>query len=98
MPDVCLYRTGKRACFVPEKLGFQDRLGQCRAVDLYDAGFPAIGEVVQPRGDEFLAGAALPDDEHRFRQRRSAGHVLQHFEKHGCLADDGLHGALGSHW
>ena len=98
MANVRIYRAGKRTCFMPEKFGFQDRLGQRRAIDFYDAGFPATGQVVQARRNEFLAGTALPDDEHRFRQWCSTGYMLEHFEEDGRLPDDRLYGAFGSHW
>ena len=48
-----------------KQLRLEDRLGQSGAVHLDDSLLPAIGKEVQPRGDEFLAGAALANDQNR---------------------------------
>src|SRR4051794_26984567 len=43
--------------------------------------------MVQPLGDQLLAGAALTDDEHRPVERRGAARPLDRIEKGGGLAD-----------
>ena len=53
---------------------------------------------MQARGDQLLAGTALADDEYGFGQNGGTRHVLEHFEKNRCFADDLLHGAIGVHW
>jgi hypothetical protein len=45
-----------------EELRLEQRLREGRAIDLDQRLFPARREVVQARGDELLAGAALADD------------------------------------
>ena len=57
-----------------------------------------LGQKVQPRRDQLLAGAALADDEHRLGQRRRARHVLQHFEEGRGLTDDRLGCRVIRHW
>ena len=48
-----------------EQFGFDQGFGQRRAVH-DDQGFaPARGQVMQPLGDQFLAGPALADHQHR---------------------------------
>ena len=63
MADVGPGGARKCAGLVAEQLGFEDRLGQCGAVDLDQRLFPAAGQEMKPGGDQFLAGAALADDQ-----------------------------------
>ena len=97
MADVCFDGARERARFVAEQLGFQDGLRQRRAIDLDQRLLPAAGQKVQPRCDQFLAGTALADDQHRLGQRRRPRDVLEHFQEGRGFPDDGLDRSCGRH-
>ena len=79
--------AGEGTGFVAEQLAFDQRVADGRAVELRKLGIPTLGEVVQARGDEFLAGAPFADHQHRLVQRRRLGDLLQRREKGRRLAD-----------
>ena len=58
-------RAGEGALLVAEQLALDDRLGQRREVDLDEGLRGAAAVVVDRRGDELLADAALAADQHR---------------------------------
>ena len=70
-------RTGEGASHVAEQLGFEQRLGQRRAVDAHERRRGARALIVDQPDDELLAGAALAVDEHGRIERRDARRQLQ---------------------
>src|SRR5690606_24559700 len=80
-PNVSARRAGKRASLMAEELGLEQTLGQRGAVHLDERLLPALRQVMQARGDQLLARAALADHEHRLRERGRARDVLEHREK-----------------
>src|SRR5690606_14300454 len=101
LPDALLRGAGERALLVAEELAL-DELGRDRgAVDLDERAAGALGAVVDPAGDELLAGAGLAGDEHAGLGRRDAldggldpadGRALAHDRREFGLLDvgDGL--------
>jgi hypothetical protein len=73
---------------VPEQFGFDQRLGQGRAIHHHQGLVPARAQAMQAFGDEFLAGAALADHQHRTIERRRAAGAFERFQKGRRLADD----------
>ena len=65
LADHPLGRAGERALLVAEEFAFQERLGECRAVDADERSVAARAGRVDRPGDEFLADAALAANEHR---------------------------------
>ena len=63
-------RAGERAALVAEELALEQRLGERGAVQLDERLLGARAVLVDGRGDELLAGAALAGDEHRRARRR----------------------------
>mgnify|MGYP000518878715 CR=1 FL=1 len=57
-------RAGERARFVTEKLALQQGLGKRGAVHLDERAVPTLGQEVELRRHELLAGPTLADDEH----------------------------------
>ena len=60
-----------------EQFRFEERVADRGAIQFDELAFPAIGKIVQARGDQFLAGAAFADDQHRLVEGRRAGHILE---------------------
>src|SRR4029079_19337842 len=58
-------RAGERAFLVSEELGFEQRLWNRRAVDRDERPVRAPAERVQRARDQFLACAALAEQQHR---------------------------------
>ena len=82
--------AGERARLMAEKLGLDQRFGQRRAVHRHQRPVPAGGKMVETLGDQFLAGAALADHQHRPVEQRRPPRLLDRVEKGGRLADDGV--------
>ena len=72
MSDMGFDGARKRARFVTEELGFQDRLSQGRAVDLDDRLLPPRGEKMQARCNQLLARAAFPNHQYRLGKWRGS--------------------------
>lgn len=89
--------AGEGSGLVTEQLGFQQRFTHGGAVNLEEILFPAPGEKVQARRHQFLAGAALADDQYRFIERRHHGNMLLHFQKVGGLSDHSRRGVAIIH-
>ena len=85
-----------KAPLVAEELRLEQRLGDRAAVHLDEGPIPAGAERVQRVGDQFLARAARPLDEHGGGARRD----LLHHSKHGgdgpALPDDAAERHVGS--
>ena len=76
LADALPVGAGERALLVAEQFALEQRLGDRGAVDRQERLVGAVGVLVDRAGDQFLAGAALAEDQH--------GHVL------GGDAADGL--------
>ena len=85
-PLVIARCAGERADLVTEQFGFEQRVADRGAVHLENCGVPAVGQVVQARRDEFLAGAAFADDQHGFFERRDLRDVVEHLQECRRLA------------
>ena len=81
-------RTGEGALLVTEQLALQQRLGNGGAVDPDVGGLAAFTQGVQRAGDQFLARAALAEDEHRGMGGRDGLNQLAQFTHLGRVADD----------
>ena len=75
LPCVVLIGAGERALLVAEELALEQLLGNGRAVDGLEARLGAAAQVVHGPCEQFLAGAALAEDQHRRVGRR---HLLDH--------------------
>src|SRR5262249_11738223 len=73
---------------VSEKLTFQEALGQGGAVDRNERLFGPVAVLVQGPGQHFLAGAALPTDEHHRIAGRNLAHQVEQVADRQARADD----------
>ena len=87
--DVLALRAGECPCFVAEQLGVEQRLGERRAVDLHQRSLPAGREVVQPSGEQLLAGAPFADHEARSVDGGEARDLLFDLQERRILTEDG---------
>ncbi len=72
-----LHRAGERSLFIAEQLAFHEFCGQGRAVQP-DQGLARAGtDLVNGLGQQFLARAGFPAQEHRSPARRDLGNLLQ---------------------
>ena len=80
---------GARECagLMAEQLRLEQRLREGGAVDLDQRLFPARRKVMQARGDELFAGAALADHEHGLHELGRARDVLEHGREGRRLAN-----------
>ena len=76
------------ARLVPEQFGLDQRFGQRRAVEHDHRLSPARRQAVQALGDQFLAGAALADHQHRPIERGGAAGAFERIEKGGRFPDE----------
>ena len=83
-----LGRAGEAARLVAEQLGLDQIFGQRRAVHDDQRARPARRQVVEPLGDQLLAGAALADDQHRAVERRGTARPLDRVEEGEALPDE----------
>ncbi len=86
-PGAALHRAGKCAARVPEEFGFQQRLGNGRAIDGDKRLAAARREPVQRLGHQFLARARRPLDQHRRHARSHQPHAAADLEHAGGIAD-----------
>src|SRR5690606_13509759 len=84
-------RAGERALLVPEELRLEERLGESSAVDAHEGPAPARREVVDRRGDQLFARAALSRDEHRGATLRHLLDDLEHALHRRVIPEDALH-------
>ena len=80
-------RAGEGAGFVAEQLVLDQCIADRRAVELEELVAPALRKIVQARGDQFLARAALAHYQHRLVQRCHLGDGLQCRQEGGRFAD-----------
>ena len=83
--------AGEGPSLVPEQFGVQERPGQGRAVEGHERALPARRQIVQPRRGEFLARAALPDDEDGPVDGRDLGQAFLESQERVGLTE-GFHG------
>src|SRR5690349_8167246 len=69
-------RAGKTALDVAEELGFDEFLGDRRAIDFDERALTAKARGVQRAGNELLARAALAINQHAAISRRGHGNLL----------------------
>jgi hypothetical protein len=67
---------GERAALVSEQLAFQQRVGECGAVDRDQRLCGAVAAVMNGPGHEFLASPGLSGDENSNIRRRDASNLL----------------------
>ena len=98
--DVRARRARECAGLMTEQLRLEQRLRERRAVDLDERLLPARREIMQARGDELFAGAALADHEHGLDELGGARHVLEHGHESRCFADqtDAFGGPSRQRW
>ena len=80
--------AGEAAGLMTEQLGLDQIFGQRRAVHRHQRPRPARRQVMQPLGNQLLAGAALADYQHRAVERRGAARPLDRVEKGQALTDE----------
>ena len=83
-----LGRAGEAARLVAEQLRLDQIFRQRRAVHHDQRPRPAGRQMVEPLGDQLLAGAALADDQHRPVERRGAARPLDRVEERKALPDE----------
>ena len=87
-PDLPFERAGERPLFVPEQLRFDQIGGDRAAIDGDDRLFRAWRSGMDRIGDDFLADAAFPLDQHRHARARCLGGNRQRRAEHRLGADD----------
>ncbi len=80
--------AGEGARLMPEQFGLDQTFGQRGAVHRHQRPRPAARQVVETLGDQFLAGAAFADHQHRTIERRGTARALDGVEKRNALADE----------
>ena len=75
-----LYGTCKCALLIAEELAFQQVKRHCGAVDLEEAALAAGRHFMDEHGRDFLAGAALPQDQNRYVGSRNQGALALDFK------------------
>src|SRR5262249_52485633 len=87
-PFPARHRTGERASLVPEELGLENRLGDCRTIDR-DEGTPRTrASLVDVAGQELFAGPAFAEHEDRRRRRGSLRGDVEHAPQRLARSDD----------
>src|SRR5262245_18145838 len=87
-PDLLGNRASKGALFVAEQLAFQEPRRDGRAVELDESPVPPRTQIVKGAGDQLLAGARLPADEHGGARRCHSLDLLQHPAQSGALPNN----------
>ena len=86
--DPPLMRAGERSFLVPEQLALNQFPRQTGAVHGHQRLPRPRAELMQGPGDQLLAGAAFPGDEHGGLGRRDLAHRLQNLLHRRRFADD----------
>ncbi len=92
--DASRHRAGERALLVAEQLGFQQVLGDRRAIDRYERFLGAVGTGVDIARQHFLAGAGLAGDHHGSIRTGDLLRQLYHLG-HRFVAVDQVAGIVG---
>ena len=80
-PGACPCRAGEGTRLMAEQLGLDERFGQRGAVHDDQRLVPARRQTMEALGNQFLAGTAFADHQHRTIERRRAAGPLQRVEK-----------------
>jgi len=80
-------RAGEGARLMAKELAVEQALGECRAVELDEGLVPARRQIGEPCRDQFLAGAALADHQHRPVECGELRHLRQRGAESRRLAD-----------
>ena len=75
--DVASRSAGEGAGLVAEELGLEEAFGERSAVDLDEGLLPAAREKMQTGRNQFLAGAALAQDQDRPVEGRRSGDLFK---------------------
>ena len=75
-------------CLMTEQLRFNKIFRESRAIHRHQRPCPTRGQVMQALGNQFLAGAALADQQHRSSERRGAARPLDRVEERQALTDE----------
>ncbi|RMU45974.1 hypothetical protein ALP29_05253 [Pseudomonas syringae pv. avii] len=73
--DAFAVGAGEGAAFMSEEFGFEQLLGDCRAIEGHERLLCAWAEVVQAAGDQLLAAAGFTANQHIDRQTRQVQHL-----------------------
>ena len=73
--------AGEAARLMAEQFGLDQRFGKRGAIHRHQRAGPARRQMVQALGDQFLAGAALADDQNGPIERRGAARPLDRVEE-----------------
>jgi len=90
---LAIVRAGERALFESEDFRFEQRIGQCRAVDGLELLRAAAAQLVNHAGDDFLARSGRSEDEHRDVRLGGGADPLEH-DEHLLVASDHFAEAL----
>ncbi len=80
--------AGEASRLVPKQFGLDQIFGKRRAVHRHQRPRPAPRQMVEALGDQFLAGPALSDHQHRAIERRGAARTLDRVEEGEARADE----------
>ena len=80
--------AGEAARLMAEQFGLDQIFGQRGAVHRHQRPRPARRQMMQPLGNQLLAGAALADYQHRPVERRGTARPLDRVEKGEALPDE----------
>jgi hypothetical protein len=94
LSDSARNRAGERALLVAEQFGFQQMLGDRRAIDRYERLLGAVGAGVDIARQHFLAGAGFAGDHHRSVGARDLLRQFYHLG-HRLVAVDQVAGIVG---
>src|SRR6202158_4979691 len=78
--------AGEGALGMPEKLGFDQRLGDSTAVNRHEWAVCSLRTLMEDSSDLFLSGAGFPRDQNRNQRSRGAGNLLVDLEQRGAAA------------
>src|SRR6185295_9007191 len=90
LADLARHRAGEGTALVAEQLALEDVAGNGAAVDGQEAFVTAGARPVQRVGHQFLAGAAVADDEHAGAGGSHQPHLLEEVLHGRRAADDAL--------
>ena len=97
LPELLLVRAGKRPALVPEQRAFDQLVRDRRQVDGDERRFASPRFAVQQPRQQFLAGSAFAQDQHRRGQLRDLLHQIDDVADLAARADQELALALLGH-
>src|SRR5580765_1386185 len=78
----------KRALCMAKKLAFEQRFGQCSAIDGKERLVRTAAVEMDRAGDQLFAGSAFALNEHISRRVRDLTHKVENLAEHSAFADD----------